>query len=319
MFKRKVQFKKALTMMVMVIMLVSMLAPASYAFEQMDANKPATLTVEFTGSSTKVEGMEFKAYQIATFTDSYGFEFTSTFKGYGISMAEDQAGYRAMAETLSGYIARDGIAPTATAVSDAAGKAPFGELPKGLYLVLADRYTWEANKMTYITSPTLVALPNSTDGNTWIYDVTISPKYTEIPPLPETPGKTDINVIKVWSGEESQSKRPTYIYAELICDGQVIDTVTLNSGNNWRHTWKDLDATRTYNVTEKEVPAGYTVTTVRDGSTFTINNNAGRTPPPTPPRTPRLPQTGQLWWPVPILAGLGFIFLVTGLVRRKLS
>ena len=317
MFKKKRNLKRVMTVLMAVIMLVSMMAPMAYAYEKIDMDKPATLTVEFT-SGPKVAGMEFRIYKIADVDEDAVFTFLDSIAAYGVAMPDDQAGYRALAETLSGYIARDGVTPTATAITDAAGKAAFGQQEKGLYLVLADRYTDPKDEMTYIVSPSLVALPNSTDGNSWIYDVTISPKYTSVPPVPKTEGETiDINVIKVWSGEANKDKRPTFVYAELICDGQVIDTVTLNSGNNWRHTWKDLDATKTYNVTEKEVPAGYTVTITRDGNTYTMNNYSGEVPRKTPPETPRLPNTGQLWWPVPILAGAGLVLIVLGKLRKR--
>ena len=317
MFKRKGKLKRVVTMLITVLMLAGLMVPGVYAYEKIDMDKPVTLTVEFT-SGPKVEGMEFRVYKIANVDENVNFEFTDAIAGYGVAMPSDQAGYRALAETLSGYIARDGVTPTGVAKTDANGQAAFGELEKGLYLILADRYKDPKDNMTYIASPSLVALPNSTDGSSWIYDVTVTPKYRQIPPLPETPGKTiDINVIKVWTGEANKDKRPTFVYAELICDGQVIDTVTLNSGNNWRHTWTGLDETKTYNVTEKEVPTGYTVTITRDGNTFTMNNYSGEVPPPTPPKTPKLPQTGQLWWPVPILAGCGLVFIVAGKLRKR--
>ena len=41
------------------------------------------------------------------------------------------------------------------------------------------------------------------------------------------------------------------------------------------------------------------------------------TPTPTPTPPPNLPQTGQLWWPVPLLVGIGLLFLITGLLKRK--
>lgn len=41
-------------------------------------------------------------------------------------------------------------------------------------------------------------------------------------------------------------------------------------------------------------------------------------PPVTPPTPPgRLPQTGQLWWPVPVLLGSGLFSLLLGSVRRR--
>ena len=38
--------------------------------------------------------------------------------------------------------------------------------------------------------------------------------------------------------------------------------------------------------------------------------------PPNKPGSPRLPQTGQLWWPVPVLAVLGLAFVAAGWKRR---
>lgn len=44
---------------------------------------------------------------------------------------------------------------------------------------------------------------------------------------------------------------------------------------------------------------------------------AGKVPPP-PHKIPhKLPQTGQLWWPVPVLAGFGVLFLLIGFLRRR--
>ncbi len=41
------------------------------------------------------------------------------------------------------------------------------------------------------------------------------------------------------------------------------------------------------------------------------------TPEPTPTPDKRLPQTGQLFWPIPILAGAGLLFIVIGSIMRR--
>ena len=45
------------------------------------------------------------------------------------------------------------------------------------------------------------------------------------------------------------------------------------------------------------------------------------TPTPTPPVTktppPKLPQTGQLWWPVPLLVIAGLLFILAGWRRKR--
>ena len=40
-------------------------------------------------------------------------------------------------------------------------------------------------------------------------------------------------------------------------------------------------------------------------------------PPSVPPTPPHLPQTGQLWWPVPVLLGCGVVCLLIGGIRRR--
>ena len=38
---------------------------------------------------------------------------------------------------------------------------------------------------------------------------------------------------------------------------------------------------------------------------------------PKTPDKPKLPQTGQLWWPVPLLIAAGIAFILTGALRRR--
>jgi LPXTG-motif cell wall-anchored protein len=41
-------------------------------------------------------------------------------------------------------------------------------------------------------------------------------------------------------------------------------------------------------------------------------------PKPTPPpEKPKLPQTGQLWWPIPMLVCAGLLLIIIGLLRRR--
>ena len=48
------------------------------------------------------------------------------------------------------------------------------------------------------------------------------------------------------------------------------------------------------------------------------NTHKDYTPGATPPPSGgKLPQTGQLWWPVPVLTAAGMLLIVVGLVRRR--
>ncbi|MQW24005.1 MULTISPECIES: Cna B-type domain-containing protein [unclassified Lactococcus] len=58
-----------------------------------------------------------------------------------------------------------------------------------------------------------------------------------------TPGKTSATVTKGWYDVDNQDgKRPDKIEVQLYANGEKSgDSVTLNEGNNWTHTWDDLD------------------------------------------------------------------------------
>ena len=175
----------------------------------------------------------------------------------------------------------------------------------------------------------MVMLPTQdAEKNEWIYDVLVSPKHdsTEIP---DTPSTITRKVLKVWDDADNKN-RPTEVIIQLLRNGEVYDTVTLNDDNNWRYTWSNLDDSYTWTVVEKECE-GYTVQIERDGITFVITNTYetdipdNSTPnvpvPPDPtnptPNNPSLPQTGQIWWPVPLLLMGGLSFIIVGLICRK--
>ena len=116
---------------------------------------------------------------------------------------------------------------------------------------------------------------------------------------------------------------------QLLRNGKVYDTVILTAKNNWRYTWRDLDCSCQWTVVEKAVE-DYTVSVTREGITFVVTNSYDKVIPDTPAperppdkpekpsnSKPGLPQTGQLWWPVPLLVAAGLLFIIIGLVQRR--
>lgn len=109
------------------------------------------------------------------------------------------------------------------------------------------------------------------------HDVTATPKHTQTENPPAPPEQTvERRVLKIWKDDIPQS-RPKEIVIQLLKDGVIYDTVTLNAVNNWRYTWEKLPAYNkdgskiVWSVVEKE-PEGYTVLIARDGVTFTVTN-----------------------------------------------
>ena len=91
----------------------------------------------------------------------------------------------------------------------------------------------------------------------------------------------------------------------------MIDSLSvLSQENNWEYTWSDLDGGSKWQIVEANVPNGYTVTTTQESNIFVLTNTY-------PSKQPsKLPQTGMLWWPAPLLVCVGLLFLITGIILR---
>ena len=183
--------------------------------------------------------------------------------------------------------------PDYTKTTNENGTLKFKDLKLGLYLVKQEtQVKGYSNIDSY-----LVMIPKVID-NKWTYDIKSEPK-TEI-------YKTmDIKVVKVWNKQNEKTKLPEYVTIALLKDGETIDTVKLNKDNNWTHTWLDIEKSDKYTVEEINIPEGYTATYKNEEYTYTVTN------------TDKLPQTGQLKWPILILSITGMLFIIVGIYEMK--
>ena len=115
-------------------------------------------------------------------------------------------------------------------------------------------------------------------------------------------------VLKRWDDAGYSSKRPVAVTVELLRNGQVYDTVTLTAAGNWQYTWVNLPSKDSLWTVREVIPQGYKATVWQEGDTFVLQNSF---------LSAKLPQTGQLWWPVPILALGGLALLAIGLGLKK--
>ena len=297
------------------------------------AGTQASLTINCAVGGTVVSGVRCRLYRTAdldgtTFTLSGGFE-NSKVKVNGVTAAD---AWQTAANSLAVYAAAadNKITAVAEKTTDTAGKAAFTGLDTGLYLAVFDTKNDGSSIWTFAAE--LISLPQWTSDQKVLYDVTAAPKgtVTSIPVTP-TPKTVDVTVLKVWE-DTSAEKRPAAITAKLCKDGVTYATVELNDANNWRYTWTGLESGPVWSVLEDKVPDGYTTayttSATASGSILTITNTAttdipgGKTPtgsktPGTTPKTPtgsktKLPQTGLLWWPVPILTICGLLIASAG-------
>lgn len=299
------------------------LAPAALA-----AGRTCSLTVDYSQDGQPCSDVGFRLYRAAELNGRGTWSPTGPFAGYPLDWENlDSGSLRDLAETLSAYAARAGLEPVASGRTGADGKCTFSSLPAGLYLVVGEPHM--VSGKLYTPAPFLAALPALDDDGQWVYDVTAAPK-------PTPPEETDqIQVVKVWADAGYEDQRPSQVVVELLRDGQVWDTVTLNAAGGWRYAWTGLEPGHQWQVVEREVPEGYTVSVSREGVVFTVTNTVPGTPDvpeppdepgpsvppdiPDGPDEPELPYTGQLWWPAPVLAMCGMILFLLGWAQNRMS
>lgn len=233
------------------------------------------------------------------------------------------------------------------------GKAAFTGMKQGLYLMLGS-YKGSEYQSVAVT-PVFLTLPQWSDaaGN-WSLNAQSKAKLTVTPKKTVTPQTTSITVQKIWAKDDTaQSSRPASVKVELLnAAGTTVDSQTLSVSNGWKFTWTGLEEGK-WSVKESVVPTGYAVSyeeaTTAEGKTITVTNtkNGGgvlgesrekETPDETETEakktkknvkgtsregdtaseqgSTRLPQTGQLWWPVWLLSGLAAVLVIIGLILR---
>ncbi len=309
-----------------------------------------SVTVLFAYEKQPLSGVTFALTPVGSWDNDH-FTLNEPFASDGIVVPDegDDEGYKALAQTLASYAARDNVPPLATLDTDANGQVRFDNIAEGLYLVTGDSAV--LGELTVIPLPTLVSIPYVTPSGDVSTDAVCEPKVEVRTPVPET---VERRALKIWEDDGNEADRPESVTVQLLRDGEIYEEVTLNSENNWRVSWENLDAAYTWQVTEKDVPEGYTVQIEQQGITFTMTNTKESPPPttvpsepstttpteppttvpgeppttvpptvpptqPTDPPKPTLPQTGMLWWPVPvlILSGAAALFIGVYLLRRK--
>ena len=279
------------------------------------AAETGSITVLFQHNNQPVISAEFEIYKAAEWTGD-GYALTGSFSGYPVKMADDPSSeeWKAIASTLASYAARDEITPLVSGETGEDGKLRFDGLADGLYLLVGSPA--ESDDVRLFPQPMLVSVPYTTANGEPDYEVVTEPKYESRKITEETITR---RALKIWKDEGNEEKRPQNITVQLLCDGKIYDEQVLNTANNWSYTWEGLETSHDWQLTEKTVPEDYTVAVTQQEITFTVTNTNDNPPPP-PPDEPKLPQTGMLWWPVPVLAGIGAVALFFGiflLLRKK--
>jgi uncharacterized surface anchored protein len=284
--------RKIIPLCVMVLLLISC---SRTAFAQKyDPQKTGSVSVTLTEQydQAPIVGAELSVYYVATVrinaNGNLSYVCTDAFGNSGIALDDPS-----LAIKLDAFVSEHNIS-SVKITTDENGTAFCEDLALGLYFI---KQTGTVEGFAPCT-PFMVTIPGkSAEG--YVYDVNASPK-TEVARL------TDITVRKVWNTDNSTEAAES-VTVQLLRNGTVVKTATLNAQNNWQVTYSDMPESDSYSVREVDIPKGFTASYQQSGYVFTVTNTA------------TLIQTGQLFWPIPVLAATGMLFIAFGimLLRKK--
>ena len=283
--------RKLISVLLLVLLLLTI--PMTAFAQDFDADRVGSISVTLMDrdGETPITGAELSLYHVATVRlngdNRLSYTFTDAFADCGSALDDP-----ALVTALDVFV-QEHAAPVAKHVTDAQGYAAFTNLPLGLYFVKQTN-TVEASASG---ASILVTVPNY-DNEGYVYDVNASPK-TEVVNL------VSITIKKVWNTDESTSATDS-VTVQLLKDGVLIATAVLNDQNQWQVVYTNMPESDAYTIVEVDVPEGFVASYSQNGYIFTVTNSAS------------LIQTGQLIWPIPVLAMAGLFLIVVGsIVLRK--
>ena len=226
--------------------------------------------------------------QIAELNNT-GYFPTAAFENSGISIAGViNKPNQTTADAIAKYIKENNIPTLSETAVD--GKVAFPDLSLGIWLVFGEE------NGQYSFNPYIIFLPYESGGKLF-YEINSFPK------LEINTNVVNIYVVKKWDDKNNAAKkRPESIVVDLLDGDTVISSTELNEQNGWSHTFPLCPKNGNYTVRENPI-TDYKATYSGDASNgFIITNTyTGE----------KLPQTGQYWWPIALIAiaGLGFVLL----------
>ena len=306
--------KKLLCLLFSLLLVATPAQAAEKPNAAVDTSRSCTLILQYATS-----GQAIRLYRAAELSSDGTYMLCGAFTEYDIHMpaGNSQAQWDALRDTLLSYIAADTFAPDYTTVTDAEGRAMFTDLPVGLYLV--DKAEMPVDGSTWQYAAALLAVPGADGNGNWTYDVTSAPKHAEKGGDTDTP--VTYTVVKLWADETSSSARPDGVEIIAYKDGVEQGKQTLSSANDWTYQWTASEGE--WSVLEHEVPAGYTVSVRRSGSTFFITNTGSGGSAPVPAfdgDEGEFPKTGDefhLTLYAALATASGLALLLLGVTGRK--
>lgn len=258
--------------------LCALLVPAA-ALEMLDADRTGSISVTIRDGGKTVSGGTMTLYQVAQYHQGR-FQPTLLFVDSGF----DQEALGAdMASDLADFALEQGLVGV-TKTIDGQGTLSFAELPLGVFLLVQQ----EAAPGYRTLAPFLVTVPMESDGG-YLYDVDASPKVDPSPVAPPGP-----------SGGPTPTSTPTPTPTPSTTPEPTPDHSPEPSPSGSPEPSPEESPEPSPGETTSPAPS-----------------DSPQVTPPTDTTGSRLPNTGQLKWPIPVLAILGMVFFGLGWYLRQ--
>ena len=296
---------------------------------------PGKLTVQFshkyenTKEKRMIPGVTAKVYCVATMDTSAQFTMCEAFKSVKADINEElnQDQWAQLGQDLEKLVKKNNIQEQLKKTGGEEGAVTFENLEPGLYLLTyGEGVHPDFPNIRVGFQTTLVSVPfrgKNTDNvfdldeeGYWDYDFTVIPKPYEL--------KEICKLQKVWKDEEADAAaRPRSLDFEIEYEDGAKQTVTLTSKGGWLLEFDPVTLSPIKTIKETKVPDGYEFKGWETiGGTVQVTNEKKTQTSPTPsspsPVGPKpLPNTGMLWWPVPVLLVVGAVLVLFGWMQRR--
>lgn len=294
---------KLISLILLTVTVLIMLCPAASAVTPLDPDAEASLTLYYQKDGISFPDLTVSIYRVARANEDGSFTMIAPYSSYPFNIygITSQEQWNNVAQTVLSFVVAKDVQPDRELTTAADGSVSFTGLETGLYFV--KEAVAKTKEGTYIFNQFMVYLPTPTEDG-FDYDVEARPKCRSFVANPQ------LTVTKLW--QDSGENRPSSVTVDIYKDGELQETVVLDSGNNWTYTW--YVTSNDYNqwvVTERAIK-DYEVTVQQNGDTFLLINTGQ------PNQKP--PQTGDTFSPMPwmLIMGLaGAVLVILGMRRRN--
>ena len=312
----------------------------------------STVSLVCESGSKNIAGLQWKIYRVGELRDTE-YVLTGSCEDYEVDLLElTSENINGTAKALESFVLRDDLPQLAECKTDENGTASFSSLETGLYLAVAKSV--KIGHEMYKASPLLFEVKDNDEGESRIFPKMYSNStlagvedYYTVKKVwvdnDDSAKRRPVNVtVDLYMNEELADtitlseendweyrwenldpeaewrvvEREIPVKYEVIIDYNSTQYLIKNTYNPYRKTGGGTGTATTSTTTMTTVTS--TTTTVTTAALVSTDEKSTLPPKETTTATsakePKLPQTGQLWWPIlPLTAG-GLVFLMTGLI-----